>query len=215
MLLQVSPTFGGVKALNKLKRQLKSQPVKLQFWPLTGTLRIIGFPDATHRNNEDGSSQRGMTVFLAELRERSSKDGTVVRKSYWLWESERSKRLCSLQPWQNCIFSRNALVHASFSVYYWWTYQVKLHKFAWEMTHKNAGDDQQEQFTWPEQKETVHMISMLRKEASDQGVFTILPTFHLRTVWQIVWRKSSAKADNLITAVKTGRLLDVAHSSQF
>ena len=51
-----SPTFGGVKALNKLKRQLKSQPVKLQFWPLTGTLRIIGFPDATHRNNEDGSS---------------------------------------------------------------------------------------------------------------------------------------------------------------
>ena len=38
-----SPTIGDVKALNKLARQLKSQPVKLQFWPLTGPLIIIGF----------------------------------------------------------------------------------------------------------------------------------------------------------------------------
>ena len=83
MLLQVFrsaskaafPTIGDVKALNKLARQLKSQSVKLQFWPLTGPLRIIEFPDASYRNNEDGSSQRGMTVFLAESRERSSKDG--------------------------------------------------------------------------------------------------------------------------------------------
>ena len=55
MLLQVlqvrfngSPlTDGDVKALNKLARQLKSQPVKLQYWPLTGTLRILGFPALT------------------------------------------------------------------------------------------------------------------------------------------------------------------------
>ena len=53
-------------ALNKLARQLKSQPVKLQFWPLTGPLRILGFPDVSNRNNEDGSSQRGMTQFLAD-----------------------------------------------------------------------------------------------------------------------------------------------------
>ena len=58
-----SPRIGDVKDLNKLARQLKSQPVKLQFWPLTGPLRIIGFPDASYRNNEDASSQRGMTVF--------------------------------------------------------------------------------------------------------------------------------------------------------
>ena len=64
-----------MKALHKLARQLKSQPVKVQFWPLTGPLRIIGFHDASYRNNEDGSSQRGMTVFLAESRERSLKDG--------------------------------------------------------------------------------------------------------------------------------------------
>ena len=38
-----SPTIGNVKVLNKLATQLKSQPVKLQFCPLTGPLRIIAF----------------------------------------------------------------------------------------------------------------------------------------------------------------------------
>ena len=70
-----SPTIGDLKALNKLAAQLKSQPLKLQFWPLTRPVRIIGFLDASYRNNEDGSSQRGMTVLLAESRQRSSKDG--------------------------------------------------------------------------------------------------------------------------------------------
>ena len=63
------PTVGDAKALNKLARQIKSQPVKLQYWPLTGPLRIIGSPDATYRNNDDGSLQTSMTVFLAESRE--------------------------------------------------------------------------------------------------------------------------------------------------
>ena len=49
--------------------------VKLQYWPLTGPLRILGCPDASHRNNDDGSSQRGMSVFLAESRDRSSTNG--------------------------------------------------------------------------------------------------------------------------------------------
>ena len=44
-----SAKIGDVKALNK-------------FWPLAGSLRITGFPDASYRNNEDESSQRGMTV---------------------------------------------------------------------------------------------------------------------------------------------------------
>ena len=65
--MAASPTVGDVKALTKLARQLKSQPVKLQFWPLTGPLRILGFPDASYRNNDDGSSQRGMTVFNGTL----------------------------------------------------------------------------------------------------------------------------------------------------
>ena len=77
-----SPTIGYVKALDKLARQLKSQQVKLQFWPLTRPMRIIGFPDASYRNKEDGSSQRGMTVFVEVSREQSSKDGMSLSKSY-------------------------------------------------------------------------------------------------------------------------------------
>ena len=89
--MAASPTIGDVKALNKLARQLKSQPVKLQFWPLTGRLSIIGFPGASYRNNEDGSSQRGMTVFLAESRERMSKDG-MSYGSLIDYESQKIKR---------------------------------------------------------------------------------------------------------------------------
>ena len=73
--MAASPTIGDGKSLNKLARQIKPQPVNLQYWPLTGPLRILGFPVASYRNNDDGSSQRGITVFLAESRERSSRDG--------------------------------------------------------------------------------------------------------------------------------------------
>ena len=86
-----SPTIGDVKALNKLARQLKSQPVKLQFWPLTRPLRKIKFPDASYRNNEDGSSQRGTAVFLSESRERSTKDG-ISYGSLIDFDSQRIKR---------------------------------------------------------------------------------------------------------------------------
>ena len=41
----------------------------------TRQLTILGFPDCSYRNNDDGSSHRGMTVFLAASRERSSRDG--------------------------------------------------------------------------------------------------------------------------------------------
>ena len=67
--MAASPTVGDVKPLNKLARELKSHPLKLQYWQLTGPLRILGFPDASYRSKDDGSSQRGMTVFLAESRE--------------------------------------------------------------------------------------------------------------------------------------------------
>ena len=49
------------KSLNKLARELKSRPVKLQYWPFTGPLRIPGFLGASYRNN-DGSSQRHDSV---------------------------------------------------------------------------------------------------------------------------------------------------------
>ena len=55
--MAASPTVGDVKSLNKLARQIKSQTVKLQYLPLTRPFRILGFSDASYRNNDDGSSR--------------------------------------------------------------------------------------------------------------------------------------------------------------
>ena len=42
----------------------------MRFWPLLcGKTRIVGYPDASYRNNEDKSSQRAHVIFLAEQRD--------------------------------------------------------------------------------------------------------------------------------------------------
>ena len=60
----------------------------------------------------------------------------------------------------------------------------------------------------PEQKETMHMISMLRKKACSGSIHDLghIPIQNCLTDCQT---KASAKANNLITAVKTVRTLDV------
>ena len=93
--MAASPTIGDVKSLNKLARQIKAQPVKLQYWPLRGPLRILGFLDSSYRNNDGGSSQRGMTVFMAESRERSSRDG-MAYGSLIDYGSQKVKKDCAL-----------------------------------------------------------------------------------------------------------------------
>ena len=60
----------------------------------------------------------------------------------------------------------------------------------------------------PEQKETIHMISMLRKEACSRIIHDLA---HISTQNCLAdcLTKASAKADNFITAINTGELLDV------
>ena len=41
-----SPTIGDVREINKVVRTLKNQYVDARFWPLNGTQRILGMPDA-------------------------------------------------------------------------------------------------------------------------------------------------------------------------
>ena len=107
--MAASPTVVDVKSLNKLARQSKSRPVKLQYWPLTRPLRILGCPDASYRNN-DGSSQRGMTVFLAESRERSSRDGMtygslVDYESHKIKKTVLSTTVAELNSFMKCFGS--------------------------------------------------------------------------------------------------------------
>ena len=59
-----------------------------------------------------------------------------------------------------------------------------------------------------EQKETIHMISVLCKEACS-GCIRDLPHIPTPKCLTGCLTKASAKADNPITAVKTGKLLDV------
>ena len=42
--------------MNKTVRTIKSIPLSMRFWPLRGKTRIVGYPDASYRNNEDKSS---------------------------------------------------------------------------------------------------------------------------------------------------------------
>ena len=60
----------------------------------------------------------------------------------------------------------------------------------------------------PEQKETIHMIFIFRREACSGSMHELA---HIPTLNSLAdcLTKASAKADILITAVKTGRHLDV------
>ena len=86
-----APTIGHVRTLNKLVRQVKAKPVMLHFWPMniTKPLRIVAYPDASYRNNEDKSSQMAQVMFLAEAKQSGRTDtrGTLID-----YESHKIKR---------------------------------------------------------------------------------------------------------------------------
>ena len=48
-----SPTIGHCKELNKLCRQIRNDEVEMRVWPVKGSPRIVGIPDAAFRNNSD------------------------------------------------------------------------------------------------------------------------------------------------------------------
>ena len=104
--MAASPTVGDARSLNKLARQIKSQPVKLQICPLTGPLRMLGFSDASYRNNDDNPSPRGMTVFLAASRERLTMDGMTYGS---LMETVLSTTVAELYSFMKCCGSSQFL----------------------------------------------------------------------------------------------------------
>ena len=168
--MTASPTIGDVKALNKLARQLKSQPVKLQFWPLTGPLRINAFPDASYRNNEDGSSQKGMTVFLAESRERSTKDG-MSYGSLIDYESQKIQRTVLSTAVTELNYFMKCFGSCQFLRGLWMDLSGEVANIHMRTDAKNLVTTAR-RIHLPEQKETIHMIFMLR----NQEVFMILLT---------------------------------------
>ena len=90
---------------------------------------------------------------------------------------------------------------------------VRLKKFTRGLTRRTWWQ-QQEQFTYLSKRKQSTSFPCCEKKLVHE-VFMILLTFQFKIVWQIVWQKSSAKADNLITAVKTRRSLEVDFRRNF
>ena len=57
------PTIVDARELDKLVRSIRGEPCALRYWPLKGSLRLVGYLDAAQRYNADISSQRGQAVF--------------------------------------------------------------------------------------------------------------------------------------------------------
>ena len=49
--------MGDVKEINTVVPSIKIQYVDGRFWPLKGSQRILGMPDASYRKNRDMCSQ--------------------------------------------------------------------------------------------------------------------------------------------------------------
>ena len=110
-------------------------------------------------------------------------------------------------PWQNCILFMKCFGSCQFLRGLWKDTLGEVANIHMMTDAKNLVTTARTT-DLPEQKETIHMMSMLRKEACSGNIRDLsqIPTQHCLADFL---SKASAKADNLITAVKTGRLLDV------
>ena len=223
-----APTIKDVRELNKLVRMIKSCPVVLKHFPLKGTLRLVGYPDASYRNNSDKSSQRGLIVCLAEQRTSSStstergsappnsdtiEDKFSARGCVVAFESHKIKRTtlsttvaelyAFMKVYGSTQFLRGLWMDISSQV-------VDIHM----RTDANNLVTTAGTTHLPEQQETIHMIQMLRKESSSGSIKDLA---HVRTLYMLAdcLTKNSAKPDVLIRAVDQGILPNVDLSPPF
>ena len=197
-----SPTIGDVRAFNKVVRSVRSQPVRLHFWPmdrLRGLLaRIVGYPDASYRNNSDGSSQRAQVIFLAEPRTTSKH----TRRSLVDYESQKIKRttlsttVSELYSFMKC-FGTCQFVRGLWKDISGEAAPIHLRTDASNLVTRASTTH------LPEQKEIIHMIRMLRKESCSGEIDDLA---HVRTedCLSDSLTKQNIKADTLTKAVETG-----------
>ena len=199
-----APTVGDGRALNKLVRKIRSEQIILRFWPLRGTCRIIGYPDAAYRNNADKSSQRGQVIFIAEPRKKDtiSPIGSLVD-----YESQKIKRTvlsttvselyAFMKCYGTCQFLRGLWMDLTGSA-------AEIHM----RTDANNLVTTASTTHLPEQKETIHMINQLRTEASSGSIDDLAHVVSADCLADCL-TKASAKPDYLLKAVETGQLPNV------
>ena len=201
-----SPTILDVKALNKTVRQLKTNPVVLRFWQLRGKLRLVGYPDASYRNNEDKSSQRAQVIFLAEPRERSgpSGDGCGSLVDY---ESQKIKRTVLSTTVSELYSFMKCFGTCKFLKGLWMDISGEEAEIHMRTDAKHLVTTASSTHL-PEQKETIHMISMLRREACSGSIDDLAHVVSQYCLSDAL-TKASANPDVLMKAVEVGSLPQV------
>ena len=195
--------------MNTIVRTLRSAPQKLHFWPLKGSLRIVGYPDASYRNNEDKSSQRGQVIFLAQPRNRQdgkasdfprhhSRGSLVDYESTKIRRTTLSTTVAELYSFMKC-FGTCQLLRGLWMDISGMAAPIHMRTDANNLVTTASTTH------LPEQKETIHMIQMLRKESCSGGLDDLA---HVRTEFCLsdCLTKHSAKPDVLIKAIETGIL---------
>ena len=179
----------------------------LHFWPpntKNGPLRIVAFPDASYRNNEDKSSQMAQVVFICEARTSGRTDvrGTLI--DYESHKIKRSTQSTTVAELTACMRSHG---HSQFvrGLYMDLTGDdLEIHI----RTDANNLVTTAKTTHLPEQKDTIHMITMLRKECNSGSIHDMS---HIKTEYMLAdsLTKASARPDQLIKAVIAGNLLQI------
>ena len=200
-----SPTVGHLRELNKLVRQIKGQPVMMKFWPLKGKLRLLGMPDASYKNNEDKSSQRAHVIFICESRKEHASaalHGSLVDyESHKITVTTQSTTVAELHAFMKCfgtcLFLKGLWADLSGE-------NAEIHM----RTDANNLVTTAKTTHAPEQKETIHLVQMLRKE-SISGRIDDLAHVSSADCLSDCLTKHSAKPDALIKAVENGTLTNI------
>jgi len=202
-----NPTIADVKELNKTVRTLKSQYIDARFWPIKGSMRIVGMPDASYRNNSDKSSQRAHVIFIAEDRKIGrqgdkgdfkvhTRGSLVDYESHKITTTTQSTTVAELNAlmkcFGTCLFIRALWADVTGEV-------IPIHI----RTDANNLVTTAQTTHLPEQKETHHLIQMLRHE-SNTGQLEDLS--HVASEYCLAdpLTKSSAKPDQLVKTIESG-----------
>ena len=193
-----APTYGDLRALNKLVRSVKNEPADLRYWPLKGPMRLIGFPDAAYRNNSDSSSQRGQAIFIAQERtkDQHTRGSLVDFESHKIKKTTLSTTVAELYSLMKC-FGTCQMLRGLWMDMSSACAEVHLRTDANNLVTTASSTH------LPEQKETIHMIQMLRKESCSGSIEDLA---HVRTELCLgdSLTKASAKSDALRRSVETG-----------
>lgn len=182
-------------------RRIRSEVVVRNFWILQSRCRIISYPDAAYKNNEDKSSQRGQCIFVAEPRRPNA---VSPKRSLVDYESQKIKKTVLsttvsefysfMKCFGTCQFLRGlwmdltgsiSLLHMRIDAYNLVTTASATHL--------------------PEQKETIHMVNQLRHEALTGNVEDLAHVVSADCLSDCL-TKHLAKPDALIKCVFTSSL---------